>query len=131
MKDNGKQDERWIQGSTDFAAQLSTYQCQMAMQAFSHPGDVSEEEIAAIWPAQLLILRAVLMGCYEVFDYLEAVSRDSEDENNEMMKEYARQEGPNIFEAMERRGSGTSLKRIKTVMYSLDPRDVVTVLSML
>jgi hypothetical protein len=43
----------------------------MAMQAFSHPGAFSVEEQQAIGPVILVVLRAVIVGCYAVLEYLD------------------------------------------------------------
>jgi hypothetical protein len=91
--DEGNRVKRWVQDKQKkYASVLSTYQCQIAMQAFSHPGAFSAEEQEVLAPVILVVLRAVMVGCYAVLDYLDYRSEHGRMEK--MWEELDEKHGP-------------------------------------
>jgi hypothetical protein len=86
----------WVQDKKrEYASVLSTHQCQMAMQAFSHLGAFSAEEKEALEPVILVVLRAVMVGCFAVLEFLSYIERKAEDSRMEKMwQELDEKHGP-------------------------------------
>ena len=69
----GGQRGSWVYDNVkDYASGLSNEKCMMAIEIFSRYEDqLSEEVVVALEPILLVVLRAVMVGCYQVVEYFD------------------------------------------------------------
>ena len=71
----------WVNDKVkDYASCLSNEQCMMAIEVFNRYEDqLSTEVVEALEPILLVVLRAVVVGCYQVMVYFDPRGRHFED----------------------------------------------------